>query len=245
LSSGSRYGIYWAPAQHDKLWHAGSAWLGRDVAGGTVWPPLSQRSAQAEEITRAARLYGFHATLKPPMRLQPDVSAADLLQALATVTAGVPPFMLPPLAVTDWHGFLCLRETQESAALQALADAMVAGLDHLRAPISARELAHRRAAGLSPEREANLRRWGYPDVFGTWFFHMTLTRRLTASELAVVRPTAEAWFATALAEPQPVTDVCVFEQPEAGAAFTLAARTKLGGYGPVTHVGGASMLASP
>jgi hypothetical protein len=229
LSDGPRYGVYWAPAQHDKLWQAGAAWLGRDPAGAAVWPSVTPRFAQAEEITRAARLYGFHATLKPPMRLHPDVSAADLLDALADVAAGVPPFTLPPLAVTDWHGFLCLRETQASAALQALADAMVAGLDHLRAPMSARELAHRRTAGLSPAQEANLLRWGYPDVFATWFFHMTLTRRLTAPELAVVRPTAEAWFAPALAEPPRVTDVCVFEQPEAGAAFTVAARAKLGG----------------
>ena len=60
-------------------------------------------------------------------------------------------------------------------ALQALADACVEGVDRHRAPPDEAELARRRGAGLSPEREANLRRWGYPDVFETWRFHMTLT----------------------------------------------------------------------
>ena len=40
-----------------------------------------------------------------------------------------------------------------------------------------------------------LLRWGYPYVFGTWFFHMTLTRRLSADEKRVYMPAAEAHLA--------------------------------------------------
>ena len=72
-----------------------------------------------------------------------------------------------------------LRETEPSAALQALADACVEQLDRFRAPPSDAELARRRRASLTPRQDAMLVRWGYPYVFDTWFFHMTLTRRLT------------------------------------------------------------------
>ena len=226
VNGGPRYAAYWAPAENYPLWAAGAAWLGRDPAGGA--PGRAPDLPGIAEITAEPRRYGFHATLKPPMRLRAGVSRAELLAALADAAAGVPAFELPPLAVSDWHGFLCLRETRPSAALQGFADAMVAGLDHLRAPPSPGELARRRGAALSAAREANLRRWGYPDVFATWFFHMTLTRRLTADEAAAVRPAAEAWFADALAPPHRVADVCLFEQAADGAAFTLAARAALG-----------------
>ncbi len=225
-TNGARFAIYWAPASTHPLWTAGAAWLGRDPAGG-------DRGEQPDlpgiaEITDDARLYGFHATLKPPMRLHPDASRADLIAALRATATGVRPFILPRLAVHDWHGFLCLREQRESAALQALADAMVAGVDHLRAPLSPRERDHRLRNGLTAAEEANLLRWGYPQVFATWFFHMTLTRRLTAEEQAMVRPAAEAWFAPALAHRLPVEDVCLFEQPAPHQPFVLAARIPLG-----------------
>ncbi len=76
-----------------------------------------------------------------------------------------------------------------------------------------------------------LLRWGYPYVFGTWFFHMTLTRRLTAEEKARLQPAAEAWFAPAVDQPRRVQDICLFTQAEAGAAFTLAERVRLRGGG--------------
>ena len=74
-----------------------------------------------------------------------------------------------------------------------------------------------------------LARWGYPYVFGTWFFHMTLTRRLSDEEKARVLPLAEAWFERALSTPRQVEDICVFTQATEGAAFTLAERVRLRG----------------
>ena len=35
------------------------------------------------------------------------------------------------------------------------------------------------------EQDAMLVRWGYPYVFDTWFFHMTLTRRLSDAEKSI------------------------------------------------------------
>ena len=114
-------------------------------------------------------------------------------------------------------------------ALQALCDACVAGLDQLRAPPSEAELARRRRSKLSAEQDAMLVRWGYPYVFETWFFHMTLTRRLAADEHDLVRPAAEDWFAPSLALPRRVADICLFVQRRAGAPFILAERVALAG----------------
>jgi hypothetical protein len=222
-----RVAFYYAPAEDDPLWIDAARWLGRDPASGAVLaqPDLPDIAA----VTVEARLYAFHATLKPPMRLRDGAGWDDVLAAAEAVAAGIPPFDLPTLAVADLFGFLALRETAPSPELQAFADACVAGADHLREPPDADELAKRRRGGLPPAQDANLVRWGYPYVFATWFFHMTLTRRLTTAERAIYRPAAEAHFAAALARPRRVVDVCLFTQPATGAPFTLAARLPLRG----------------
>ena len=160
-----------------------------------------------DEVTAEPRLYGFHATLKPPMRLR-DGAVATLPCSTATASCGRRRSAISIFrrcASPNLHGFLALRETEPSPALQALADACVAGVDAFRAPPTEAELARRRRNGLPPAQEAMLVRWGYPYVFATWFFHMTLTRRLTAEEHDRVRPAAERFFAPALRMPRRVT----------------------------------------
>jgi hypothetical protein len=110
-----------------------------------------------------------------------------------------------------------------------LADACVEHLDPFRAPPSQAELARRRRANLSAEQDAMLTRWGYPYVFASWFFHMTLTRRLTADEKARLQPKAEAYFTHALSLPRRVTDICLFTQTAPDAPFVIAERLKLRG----------------
>ncbi|GAC1342194.1 MAG: hypothetical protein NVSMB18_15800 [Acetobacteraceae bacterium] len=145
------------------------------------------------------------------------------------LAASLRPFELPPLAVADLSGFLALRESRPSPALQALADACVAWVDRHRAPADAAELARRRKHGLSPSREALLRRWGYPGVFGEWRFHMTLTRRLQPDEHARYRPLAERFLAEALPHARRVAALCIFTQAAADAPFLLAERLPFGG----------------
>ena len=126
-------------------------------------------------------------------------------------------------------GFLALRETRPSTELQAFADACVAGADHLRAPPDADDLARRRRTRLIPAEAANLSRWGYPYVFATWFFHMTLTRRLDAAEQATLRPAATAHFAPSLTVPRSVAALCICVQHAPGEVFVVAERVALRG----------------
>ena len=220
-----RVGLYYAPREDDPLWAAAAHWLGRDPAGGPVPPQPDLPDIAA--VTADARRYGFHATLKPPMRLRPGVTLADVKTRAAAVLRDLPGFDLPPLAVADLHGFLALRETTPCPALRTLADACVAGVDELREPPGAAELARRRAKPLSPEREAMLLRWGYPDVFETWQFHMTLTCRLDAPGHAIFRPAAEAHFAAALDRPRRVDAVCLFVETPVPGDFILSGRLPL------------------
>jgi putative phosphonate metabolism protein len=227
MAEPDRVAIYYAPLPDDKLTHASSAWLGRDPATNA---PVPQPDVdEIAEITAEPRLYGFHATLKPPMRLAEGSDWTEFLTEIRTTAARIAPFELPPLAVFDLRGFLALQETEPCPALQNLADACVAELDSFRAPLSRDELARRRKANLSAEQDAMLSRWGYPYVFGTWFFHMTLTRRLSDSEKATILPAAESWFAPALAVPHRVEDICLFTQATPGVPFILRQRVKLRG----------------
>ena len=178
-----------------------------------------------DELTAEPRLYGFHATLKPPFRLA--YRWQDLLDDAAALAAETAPFALPPLAVAPLGAFLALRETEPCPPLHALADACVTGLDSHRLPPDSAELARRRGPGLAPDQDAMLRDWGYPHVLSTWRFHMTLTRRLTEAERATVQPEAEAHFAPALAEPRRVESLCLFTQAGPGTPFKLAERLKL------------------
>jgi len=218
-----RAALYYAPVLNDPLWAAGCGWLGRDPETAARLPLPADRDA----VTAEPRAYGFHATLKPPMRLRGTwdsfIASADALAARTV------PFDLPPLAVADLSGFLALRETAPCPPLHALADSYVEAVDAFRLPPTDAELTRRRGAGLSSLQEAMLTRWGYPYVFAAWRFHMTLTRRLSDAERPAWHAAAAAHFTAALAVPRRVEDICVFAQPGPDQPFTLAERLTLRG----------------
>jgi hypothetical protein len=209
------------------LFAAGATWLGRDPENDA--PAPQPDIPGIAEVTAEPRHYGFHATLKPPMRLVAGRQWCDVVRVARELADRTPPFVLPRLAVGDIHGFLALREAVPCPALQTLADACVFDLDLFRAPPADAELARRRRVGLTGEQDAMLVRWGYPYVFRTWFFHMTLTRRLTAVEKSRFQPAAALYFARAMQVPRRVQDICLFTQAAPGAPFVLAERLPLRG----------------
>jgi putative phosphonate metabolism protein len=227
VSPDARVAVYYAPHADDALAADSAAWLGRNPATGARVPQPD--IADIAEITAEPRLYGFHATLKPPMRLAEGRTWRDFLAAATACADRIAPFDLPPLSVQDLFGFLALRETTPSAPLQAVADVCVEQLDAFRAPPSEAELARRRRGTLTPRQDEMLARWGYPYVLDAWFFHMTLTRRLSPDEKRVFMPAARAYFTRAIATPRRVSDICLFVQPSPGQPFVIRERLRLRG----------------
>jgi len=221
----ARVAAYYAPEESDPLWAAGNAWLGRDPETGAE---LAQPGVLGiAEITADARIYGFHATLKPPFCVA--TSWVALLADAELLAGRLAPFDLPTLHVANLSGFVALRETRHCPALHAFADACIEALDGHRAPPAPGELARRRAGGLSGEQERMLERWGYPAAFATWNFHMTLSCRLDDERRRCVEAKAGAWFRGALATPRRVTSLCLYSQRAPGAPFMLARRLPLRG----------------
>lgn len=224
-TSNSRYAIYWAPEHGHALWRAGCEWLGRD-------PEDARCVHEARGHTAEPRRYGFHATLKAPLRLRESVSPDQLEGALAALAAGMPRFPMPPLEVTTLSGFVTLRPTFVVDAhhpLRRLADACVRELDAFRAPMDDAELA-RRSAGLADTQRELLARWGYPQVFDHWRFHMTLSDSLPAdaqAERDAIVEDARRHFLAALSLPLACESVSLFVEPAPGEPFVLARRFPL------------------
>lgn len=226
----ARYGIYFAPHEDSALWRTACAWLGRDPAADvSVDRPLVAwaEDEDARAATESPRHYGFHATLKAPFALAAGSKEETLTAELDAFATRCKPFALP-LTVGVLDGFLALRPAEPSYPLQALADACVETFDPFRAPASADELARRRKNGLTPQQHEMLERWGYPYVFETYRFHMTLTGRLDEPRHAVFREGLADLFATALADPVMVDSICLFAQPSRRHPFRLIRRHTFG-----------------
>jgi len=84
------------------------------------------------------------------------------------------------------EGFIALVPVVPSVELEALAAACVREFDPFRAPLSEDDRVRRDPAKLTPRQREHLDRWGYPHVFETFRFHMTLTGRLDAGRRAPI-----------------------------------------------------------
>ncbi len=220
-----RVAAYWAPRLDDPLHVLGSTWLGRDAETGATIPQPALPGLDIAEVTADPRGYGLPATLKPPFRLANSWHAfrADAM-ALAARTR---PFALPPLHLVAHHGFLALMESVKSAELQAFCDACVSALDRHRAPPTEAEIARRNPARMTPRQREHLDRWGYHYVFDEWWFHVTLSRRRSAEERAIVQSALAAHLGDVPALPRRVTELCLFTQAGPGAPFLIAERLPL------------------
>ena len=97
----------------------------------------------------------------------------------------------------------CCRQ-RPLPALNRFADDVVRDFDHFRAPLSEAEIERRNPDALSAEEFRNLCQWGYPYVFETFRFHMTLTGRVGGSRGGTrVRAALDEVFGGALS-PRPV-----------------------------------------
>lgn len=222
-----RYALYWLPAPGSRLEDFGRSLLGYDpVSGEAVAHPGGLGDLAA--VTAGARVYGFHATLKAPLRLAPGATEADLVAAARGLASAHPPVAVGPMKVAALGRFLALVPANPPPELGLLAAECVAALDPLRAPLTEAERAKRRPERLDPRGRALLDRWGYPHVFEAFRFHMTLTDALPEPDRDGWRRRLAGAYDASRPEPVTIDALCLLTQ-DGSAPFRLLARLPFGG----------------
>lgn len=219
-----RYAVYYAP-EPGRFAAAAAGWLGWDAAGGrsVAQPALPVPLA---DWTTEPRRYGFHGTLKPPFQLAEGVTPDQLAAALTDLARTLPAVTMAGLELVELDGFLALVPVGDPAPLGALAAAVVSGLDRFRASLTETEVARRSPHRLTPRQRDHLAAYGYPFVMEEFRFHLTLSGRLSGTELAALRPLASDHFAPHLPLPFRIADLSLFGEAEAG-RFHLLHRAPL------------------
>ena len=227
-----RHALYYAPRPASLLARLGARWLGRDAVTGaeTEQPAVGGISAgDFAALTRGARRYGFHGTLKAPIALADGTDEAALDDALDAFAATRAPAVIAGLRLGRLGAFLALVPDAPSPELERLAADLVRAFDHFRRPPDEAELGRRRRAGLSPRQEELLAAFGYPYVLEQFRFHMTLTDALTPEMLDAAEEAASTFFAPALGRPVTVDAIAHFVEPEGGGPFLVRRFVPLGG----------------
>lgn len=225
MTGTTRYALYFTPKPGSDLARFGNAVLGIDNhSGAEILRP--DGLADLAGVTGSPRVYGFHATLKAPMRLAAGASEADLLAAAASLAADHPPVPVGLLEVATLGAFTALIPQVPPPELGLFAAECVAAFEPFRAPPTEAEIARRNPERLSPRGRALLARWGYPHVFEEFRFHMTLTDALPEETRASWRTRLAAAYGEA--EPLTLDALSVLRQDGAG-PFRVVRRVSFGG----------------
>jgi hypothetical protein len=188
LAPAPRFAIYFVPAPETALYRFGARILGHDCyTGRPVAHPVDLAVSEAEwdDLTREPRRYGFHATLKAPFRLRPEVDVTDLIAEVRALAAASPSIVVEPM-VGLIGGFVAIVPRRPSAEIVQLAADCVTVLDRFRLPMTPDERMRRLAGGLSAPQIAYLDRFGYPYVLDEFRFHMTLAGRASVERRSAV-----------------------------------------------------------
>lgn len=228
---GPRYAVYFAPDKYSPWREFGARWLGRDEYDNSVLrqPVLDGMPPQVfSQITQEPRRYGFHATLKAPMRLAAGCDETSLMRRLNTLAATLKPVALGPLRVAALGDFVALVPAVEPVGLQALAAACVRELDDLRAPLLEADRARRRTDLLDARGIELLDLYGYPHVMERFRFHMTLTGTVDAATAqSVIQAVAPQVARLNASAPLSLDRLCLFIERGPGEPFLRLIDLKL------------------
>lgn len=226
-----RYALYYSPDQHSPFHESGAHWLGYDAYTRTMREQPGDGLLVGKTETPAR--YGFHATLKPPFRLNANTSYEELETATQFLAESLRDVKIANLALRDIDGFLALVPEHQEESLSQLADVCVTALDPLREPPDEAEKQRRKVSGLTPRQTEYLDTWGYPYVFQDYRFHITLTNKLGPSELPRVLELATEHFAACLGQPLNISTLTLFAEPDSTGSFFVKKQFTLGGR-PIT-----------
>lgn len=178
-----RYAIYFVPAADTELYRFGAAVLGYDCYSGRETALIDGVEIRSwKGLVRDPRVYGFHATLKPPFHLTKGFDEADIDDAVLRFASNQPAIPVGKLAVRELGSFVALVPESRRPRLDGLARSCVREFDRFRMAMTEQERVRRLTPGLTDRQIENLYRWGYPYVFEDFRFHMTLTGSLSLAK---------------------------------------------------------------
>lgn len=221
-----RYAIYFTLPMSNPIYQIASRWLDYDVYNG-------KRSTIPEEIdiapcynhfrshTSSPRQYGFHATLKPPFRLNKEKSPDQLIRALQEFSISTEAFECTPLSIQRIGRFLALMPDQPCRSLHELAAQCVETFEPFRAPLTEVEYQKRQPEKLSSRQRALLDQWGYPYVYDEFRFHMTLTNNLPELLVEPAEECLQTIFDGVLGSPLSVDRIYLFRQKARDKKFKI------------------------
>ncbi len=228
-----RYAVYFAPNVEQQWWAQASQWLGRCAVSQqkNAQPLVAGVSAERfAELTEHPRRYGFHATMRAPFVLTSQHQPDELIERVNLLCQDVKPFVLPRLQVTLLDQFLALVPERNVAQVTCLEEQCVKVLNDYAQPLGPEELSRRRSAGLSPQEDALLLRWGYPYVLERFRFHCSLTGSLAKASHQEVSALTQAAHQHFDQLPPCVFDaLAIFVEPTRGADFVLLQQCPLMG----------------
>jgi putative phosphonate metabolism protein len=230
MASHPRYAIYFVPAPGSDLDRFGASLLGYDAFGGEDlgFPDgVTQAVPDWHDLTRDPRKYGFHATLKAPFALTPDLNEAELIAACESFAGTARPIPVIIPVVKAISGFIAVVPAEVSDELNRLAADCVRDFDSFRAPLSAEDRARRNPSALTAAQVGHLDRWGYPYVMDDFRFHMTLTGRVAAERREQLVALLHDRFAALELETLAVDRIAVFRQDDAASRFQVLAQFRL------------------
>lgn len=237
-SSSRRFAVYYTPPVDHPLTQAAVRWLGRDaiINGQPTRVPLDD--AEHLALTAEPRRYGFHATIKPPFRLRPECSVANLEQAIREFCATRAPHPIGALSIARIGRFFALVPIAPFPSLKGLAAQAVSELDRFRAPMNQAELERRLRSRLDDVETTNLVRWGYPYVFDRFRFHMTLTGPVAPDRQDAVRQHLEDTFSPLIGQDFLLDTLSLFAQEGPDADFAVQAQFPMRSSRAVMRVAG-------
>lgn len=214
-----RFAIYYAPDVQGELWQVACEWLGRDAFEQRIIERPQQLERELSALTSSPARYGFHATLKPPMRLAPKFSETTVLNLAQQFAQGNQSVSIGTLRLKSLHGFLALVPDKQSEALGRFAGEVVQFFEPLRAQLNRDERKKRMASPLTSRQLEYLNAYGYPYVFDEFRLHLTLSNRVDQKTFDRIEAIAKNHFAPALATNYSLDRICVFRESDVDQPF--------------------------
>ncbi|MCV9998144.1 DUF1045 domain-containing protein [Pararhizobium sp. YC-54] len=227
-----RYAFYISPDEDDPLSAAAARWLGANPFTGEsrdLEPAGDFGAAELTALTADPRRYGFHGTLKAPFSLAPGKTEAQLLDDFDAFSEECIPFEIPEMTLGQLGPFFALVPADDCPELQDFADETVRRFSPFRAALSEADIARRKPETLGDVMRNNLLKWGYPYVFESFRFHMTLTGPVPVDRQPAMKALLEQRFAPFIGKPLGVTSLALFTEPARGTPFTVHSLLPLGG----------------